>query len=156
MRMRRAAYVTIIVAAALALAACGGSTVYDKYRPARIDGWEKNDTLVYDVPPLAAAGQYRQEIGVRISGAYPFTSLSLFVEQIVEPGHRRRVDTLTCRLYDDKGNILGRGVGSYQYDFILADVSLHKGDSLHVIIRHVMKREILPGISDIGFRIKRK
>ncbi len=154
--MRRAVKVLAAAAAALLLWACDGRTVYDRYRPTLIDGWEKNDTLVYDVPRLAATGPYRQEIGVRISGAYPFTGLSLLVEQTVEPGHRRRADTLSCRLYDDKGNILGRGIGSYQYDFILADAYLHKGDSLHVVIRHIMKREILPGISDIGFRMTRK
>lgn len=155
--MRHTLYLlSATMVAAVMLSACDGKTVYDKYRPTQIDGWEKNDTLVYDVPPLAATGPYRQEVGVRISGAYPFTGLSLLVEQTVEPGHRRMADTLNCRLYDDKGNILGDGIGSYQYKFILSDAYLHKGDSLHVVVRHIMKREILPGISDIGFRMTRK
>lgn len=137
----------------VSLSACDGGTIYNSYAHTPMEGWEKNDTLVFDVPRLPATARYRQELGLRISGAYPFTRLSLLVEQTVEPGHRVRRDTLDCRLYDDKGNVLGDGVTQFQYSFILADVTLHKGDSLHVCVRHIMKREILPGISDVGLRI---
>ena len=32
---------------------------------------------------------------------------------------------------------------------------MHQGDSIHVAIRHDMKREILPGVSDIGIKISK-
>ena len=155
MMLRRTLYILLPVMFVTAVvSACGGGTVYDKFVSMPSDGLEKNDTAVFDVPPVASSGRYIREIGLRIAAAYPFTSLSLEVCQTVEPGHRVSVDTLDCRLYDDDGNVLGHGISVYQYGFELPDIDLQKGDSLHVRVRHVMKREILPGITDIGFSLK--
>ena len=137
------------------LLSCGGNVVYNRFCHTMIEGWEKNDTLIFDIPRMAAPGHYRQEIGLRTSSSFPFTGVSLLVEQTIEPGHRVYRDTLKCHLADDKGNILGQGVGYYQYQFILKDISLNKGDSLHVCVRHIMKREILPGVSDDGLKLTR-
>ena len=146
----------VAVVAVWTLSSCIGDVVYDKYKPTPVDGWERSGTLVFDVPKLRDSGRYRQEIGLRINVAYPFTGLSLLVERTIEPGHRVDVDTLNCRLYDSKGNALGDGFSFFQYDFILSDGELQKGDSLHVRVSHIMMREILPGVSDIGFRLVRK
>lgn len=153
--MKHILYIMSAVAwLAVSLSACGGGVVYDKYRPTPVEGWERSDTLTFDVPRLRLSGRYAQAVGLRVTGAYPFTALSLLVERVAEPGHRVYADTIDCRLYDDKGNILGRGVSTYQYSFSLPPVDLREGDSLHVSIRHVMKREELPGVSDVGYRLQ--
>lgn len=153
--LRRTLNILFVTAAvALMVAACGDGRVFDKFVSTPVDGLEKNDTVSFSVPPVASSGSYRQEIGLRITADYPFTSISLEVKQTVEPGHRVSTDTLACRLYDDDGNMLGRGVSMFQYGFALPDIDLRKGDSLHVRVRHVMKREILPGITDIGFNLE--
>lgn len=152
--LKRVFYIlSLVVIVATSLPSCGGDVVYDKYRPTPTEGWEKNDTLVFDVPRLRRHGTYSQEIGVRITRDFPFTRVSLLVERVIEPGHKVVADTLDCRLYDDEGNILGHGISHYQYRFALPGIEMREGDSLHVCIRHIMKREILPGISDIGFRM---
>ena len=138
------------------LLSCGSNVAYNQFCHTPIEGWEKNDTLVFDISPMTVAGHYRQEIGLRTCPSFPFTGVSLLVEQTIEPGHRVSRDTLKCRLADGKGNILGQGVGYYQYQFILKDLSLNKGDSLHVCVRHIMKREILPGVSDVGLKLVRQ
>lgn len=138
---------------AVLLSACSDGVAYDKYKSTSVEGWESNDTVTFDVPRLRLGGRYGQTIGLRTTGAYPFTALSLIVERVVEPGHRAYADTIDCRLYDDKGNVLGRGVTTYQYSFNLPSIDLRKGDSLHVSVRHFMKREVLPGVSDIGYRL---
>ena len=48
-----------------ALTSCNKGVVYDQYNHTPLYGWEKNDTLVFDVSPLAQGGHYRQEIGLR-------------------------------------------------------------------------------------------
>lgn len=140
----------------LLFSSCDNGVVYDTYNHTQIEGWEKNDTLVFDVPRLVSSGRYRMEVGLRTNGTFPFTGLSVVVEQTVIPGYKTFTDTLRCRLTDEKGNVLGRGVSCFQYNFILSDVDLAKGDSLHVRVRHIMKREILPGISDVGLKVTRK
>ena len=147
---------TAVACVAMALSSCNTDVVYDKYNHTPLAGWEKNDTLAFDVPAMKESGRYRLELGLRTSTSFPFTGLSLVVEHTVEPRHMLYTDTVNCRLADDKGNVLGKGVSCFQYSFIVSDVDLRKGDSLHVCVRHIMKREIMPGISDVGLKITRR
>ena len=98
---------------------------------------------------------YVEEVGVRISGDYPLTGLNLIVEQLWLPSHEKRSDTLCCSLIDEQGNAKGRGISHYQYLFHLTTLKVEPDGQLHIAIRHDMKREILPGIADIGIKLSR-
>ncbi|MBQ3304050.1 MAG: gliding motility lipoprotein GldH [Clostridia bacterium] len=143
---------TIIIA--VALTACNRKTEYHHYEHTPITGWEKNDTLVFDVGPIKKSGTFREEVGLRINGMYPFMSLCLVIEQTTTPGALLKRDTLNCSLIDSRGNVKGQGISNYQYNFHLNDLTLNRGDSLRICIRHNMKREILPGIADVGLLLK--
>ena len=151
---RNSAAILLTIFFAVALVACNRKTVYHHYKHTPIAGWEKNDTLTFDIGPLADDGHFREEVGLRINGMYPFMSLCLVIDQTKYPGGLLRQDTLNCSLIDNLGNVKGKGISSYQYNFHLTDVSLAAGDSLRVCIRHNMKREILAGIADIGILLK--
>ncbi len=138
------------------LLSCNEGIVYDKYLPTPLTGWGKNEALTFDVPPMQEAGTYSIGVGLRTDEAFPFMSLTLVVDQTIEPEHQAFTDTLSCLLADDKGNILGKGISCFQYDFILKDIYLNENDTVHVSIRHAMKREIMPGVSDIGLKLSRK
>ena len=154
MRNSRYTLLYIIVLAATILTACDRQTVYSHYEHTPIAGWERNDSLSFDIPATGAAACLQEEVGLRISGDYPFMAVTLIVEQTVLPGKQARRDTLVCQLTDEKGWLTGQGVSQYQYRYALKTVALDKGDSLHVTIRHNMKREILPGIADVGFILR--
>ena len=141
--------------AVLLLTACKQRTVYYHYEHTPLSGWEKNDTLVFTTDTIAIDGTYSEEVGIRINGTYPFLQLNLVVEHLVMPAMTVKSDTLSCRLIDETGNALGNGVSNYQYLIPLTFLTLKKGDRLRIAIRHDMKREILPGISDIGLRLRR-
>lgn len=138
------------------MGSCHRKTVYDHYVHTPISGWERNDTLFLDVSPIASSGNYAETLGLRINGTYPFMGLTLIIEQTSFPQYITRKDTLNCQLIDENGTVKGQGVSYYQYTFPLTDLQLHEGDSLHIAIRHDMKREILPGIADIGIQLSRK
>ncbi|MGN1263814.1 MAG: gliding motility lipoprotein GldH [Prevotella sp.] len=156
MKRNKAIAAMMILTVASALLSCNRKTVYDHYEPIDIDGWEKDDTVTFSIKPMDEGGTYDEAIGLRTTTAFPFRSVCLIVEQRVMPGGSLRCDTLLCSLMDDNGKVTGDGVGCYQYIFPLADMTLAKGDSLHIAVRHNMRREILPGISDLGIRLKRK
>jgi gliding motility-associated lipoprotein GldH len=82
-------------------------------------------------------------------------SLQLIVEQQLLTSGKLRADTLTCSLIDLQGTPLGDGVSHYQYLLPLNSLMLHQKERLRVAIRHNMKREILPGITDVGIRLTR-
>ena len=140
---------------AVLMTACDSNTVYDHYEQTPVGGWEKNDTLVFLTDPIAQGGRYKEEIGLRIKGDYPFMGLNLVVEQTILPSREKHTSTLSCQLIDEHGNAKGRGVSHYQYLFHLTTLDMKRGERLRVAIRHGMKREILPGISDIGIRLEK-
>lgn len=145
---------TVLVGiAATVVASCSTSTVYDSYAHTPLAGWEKNDTLTFNVPRVTANGTYSESVGLRMTNSFPFTSISLIVEQRITRHQKPITDTIKCPITDERGNFLGDGISTYQYMFPLREVKLSKGDSIHVSIRHNMKREILPGVSDIGIKI---
>lgn len=146
----------IVVAVALLCGACTDERVYDHYNHTPITGWDKVDTLIFDVPPMRAGGRYGTNMGLRINKSYPFMSLTLIVEQTVFPSKKTYTDTLVCKLIGDDGSVRGQGISSYQYRYHVSELTLHAQDSLHISVRHNMMREILPGISDIGISLEKK
>ena len=143
-------YISSLALLILLLTACDKRTVYNHYEHTPLSGWERNDTLSFAVGPVGESGSYVEDLGLRISNEYPFMSLSLIVDQEVSSTHEKRRDTLACDL------ISGQGVSQYQYSFHLTTMELQSGDKLYVSVRHDMKREILPGISDVGLKLSRK
>lgn len=141
------------IIAATALQSCNESKVYDKYDHTPLSGWEKNDTLRFDIPRLTADGMYESTLGLRITDNYPFMGLTLIVEQRLMPADTIFTDTVKCELTDRNGKTRGKGVSYYQFRFPVTKMQLNKGDSLHIRVRHDMKREMLPGISDVGISL---
>ena len=140
----------------LVLSACNRKLVYDRYLATPISGWEKNDTLSYDIRPVSGTDTYDMWLGLRTSEAYPFTAITLIVEQHIYPKDTIVNDTVNCKLTDRHGNASGTGVNFHQYRFPVTELQLQDGDSIHIRVRHDMKREILPGISDVGISLRRK
>ena len=144
---RRSRHVITFLVLLLIISSCTRKTVYHHH-----------------VAPMKKSAVLREEVGLRINSLYPFMGLSLIVQQTtlhrqeekgnVMRNHITRTDTLNCNLIDQRGNTKGKGINFYQYDFHLTDLSLNDGDSLCIAIHHNMKREILPGIVDVGIKLQ--
>lgn len=165
-----------IIGVTALLSSCTSQTKYYHYEHTPVAGWEKNDTISFDVPPLKQEGEYGRTVNLRITGLYPFMKLTLIVETDCMGRHLQKgraayargayggkkrkgnvsCDTLKCTLVSNEGRATGYGVSNYQYQFSMPPRHYHAGDSLHITIRHDMKREILPGISDVGLRLYRE
>lgn len=156
-RMRKSSYTLLYyIGAVLLFLSCDSRTTYSHYQHVNVTGWEKNDAIVYEIPPAPQDGVYQETVGIRIARSFPFMGLSLIVDQTVYPSMRSYSDTLNCKLIDEEGNVHGQGISHYQFSFPIDTIHLHKGDSLTVSVRHDMKREILPGVTDIGMIMTRK
>ena len=151
--MQRRFFSVLATVAAVLMAGCTGNTVYDKFEHTPTEGWEKGDNVVFCVPKATAPGNHQATVMLRTNDSYPFLNLSLIVEQKVSPSGTTFTDTLNCTLADKQGNSTGKGLNYHQFEFPLRTLSLAAGDSLTVSIRHDMKRDILPGISDVGFAL---
>lgn len=158
-KMKRLINFIFLMIAAFVLASCFQRTVYDEYAHTPIAGWEKNDTLSFDIPPILTTGYYQENLGLRITGAYPFTGLTLIVNQTIYPANKQedrieKADTVLCQLIGKDGSSSRQGISYYQYNFPINMYKMNQGDSIHITVRHDMKREILPGVSDIGVKVE--
>ena len=134
--------------------ACNERRVYDHYEHADPGGWEKNETLEFGIDSLKESGTYAMLLNLRLSGRYPFKNLHIVVDQTDDPARAAIQDAVTCYMTDKRGMTLGAGISLYQYTLPVRKRFYMYGDSIHVRVRHNMKREILPGIADVGIQLK--
>lgn len=153
---KRNIFLSITVAVAMAFASCNRSTIYSQYLHTPLSGWEKNDTLTFSIPRMQTDMVLKAIIGLRITDAYPFKTVCLIVDKAISPDNIIDSDTINCSLFDNDGMSKGRGVSCYQFNYHVSNMHLMKGDSVAIHIRHNMKREILPGISDVGITLEEK
>ncbi len=146
----------IIAVVILALCvSCLQGKVYHHYNHTPLTGLDRTDTITFDVPAVEQGGLYATDLELRTTSEYPFTSIAFVVEQTIIPSQKQKTDTVTCKLMDSKGNIKGKGVSSYQYRMHVSEMLLSDSDSLHITINHYMRRDILPGISDVGIAVRK-
>jgi len=145
------------LAVALLLVGCNRKTVYSSYLHTPIDswGWESTDTMFFSIPSVTEGGLYSEEVGLRCNSSYPFKELYLIVMQESFPHYTYRCDTVRFAITDENGVFLGKGISYFQYTAEIGEISLQKGDSLQVSIRHCMRRENLKGLADVGFSLIR-
>ena len=151
--MRNKPFVTFVLLALITLCGCQRQSAYHQYRHISEPGWDKTDTLHFDISPMVADGTYRLDAELRTDKDYPFQQLTIEVEQKVFPSKETYHDAVVCDLVSETGIIEGDGISYFQYRFHVRDLSLHRGDSVHVCLTHNMKREIMPGIADVGIRL---
>lgn len=154
MRMKRNIFITITMVLLL-LTGCKDGWVFSHYDHATTVGWEKNDAISFDIPPLEESGTYAMTLGLRLTDEFPFRNLHLVVQQTAYPSKRKHTDLVVCKVVDTQGSMLGNGVSLYQYTLPVRKDFFKHGDSIHVEVKHNMKREILPGIADVGIILKK-
>lgn len=145
------------------LTACGlDGTNFSQYHTLGPDGWRYGDTLAYCVriadtsgygeePDTVDTGQLR--LAIRHDGSYPFSAVTL--EVTYPEGKHLRRDTVRLQLADSFGRWTGKGFGdSYQSDAVVSP-RLTLSDSSFVTVRHVVRADTLPGISQVGIFFER-
>jgi gliding motility-associated lipoprotein GldH len=137
----------------LTLMSCGQRTVLHVYKSVPLEGWEKNDSLIFPVDSLPRTCRYDLSIGLRTASSYPYQEVWLIVDTRLQRPRYEHSDTVRCQLVNAKGDTRGRGVSISQYAFPVDSKYLLRGQRGQIRVHHMMKREILPGISDVGIRM---
>ena len=154
-KMRNKTLLLLLVMTGMLTAACHQGVIYSHYEHVDNDGWERNDTMHFYIPPIKQAGKYHQQMMLRTNNSIPFLSISVIVEQDIYPRGQKMRRRIECPLVEENGHVMGKGISCYQYTFDVDNLELYEGDSLHVYVMHHMKRETMPGISDVGILISK-
>ncbi len=149
---------TFIAAAGilLSLTGCDERVIYHSYRHVPGQGWNSRDTLAFDIDTVRVAATHQFALGLRATDSYPYTAVWLAVEREFSRPDILRRDTVRCRLMDSVTHRMGKGVYMYQYEVPLPPMTLRCGQTGQVRVTHLMRREILPGIRDVGVLVSRQ
>ncbi len=137
----------------LFLSACGSEAWYHTYEPMPAAVWGKSDTLTYCLPEVPDSGLYDFYVDVRTTAAFPYTGLKVGALTGTDSLSAERRDTADCRVQTPSGIPLGEGVTLICHEAPLFRLFLCPGQRTTVRLYHVMRKEDLPGVSDVGLKV---
>ena len=146
----------LLLAFPLLLASCGG-TVFHEFRAVDSSGWNRHDTLrfCYDGSFDKDARGHDLWLEARTDASYSYRNLVARVE-CWSPNDSSfvAVDTLCCELFAEDGHRKGATAGMlYQVNSDPMHVDAKGGDTLVVLVSHIMDCDELAGVSDVGIRL---
>lgn len=150
----------ISAAFALTLAACGPdpATLVHEYRRVEGDGgWSVRDTIRIPVPEVRDGGDYTLSVGMRFTNGFAWEGVWVEASLEVDTPLVRRTDTLFVRCFDPQGRSVAEGVNLLQAEQPAdGTVHLRAGQKGEIRLRHLMRRETLPHITDVGACLRRE
>lgn len=132
------------------IAACDSIPAHYAYRSTPVNGWEPKDTLSFPIDTIGHTGRYAVSVGVRTTALFPFQSLWLVVKQQWQRPSAGKLDTVVCRFTNAAGDPADHGLSINQHEIPFDTLHLQRGTCGRITVRHIMRRDILPGVSDIG------
>ena len=144
-----------ILCGMVGFASCGPEPIFSDSAPVDPEGWQAEETIEFTWEVEDTIGTFDFFLDVRHDQTYPFSNLYLFLEFSFPNGRLSR-DTLGCDLADVRGQWYGSGFGNlvdHRIGFHRETRFPLKGE-YGLVVRHAMRKDPLPGITDIGFRLE--
>lgn len=147
-------YLLFALAAISTFVSCGENYVYDHYRSVSVGGWNRADTLDFNVGKIPA-GTYELLVGFRATSEYPYKELGIDVSYSTSPSSKPVHKRVKCVVFDDDGRLLGKnGISSNDFLYNVGTLTVGRSDSIVVSIAHAMNQEIMPGLTQIGLQLE--
>ena len=139
-----------------ALGACDKQTVYHAFRSVPQEGRKRQDTLFFDVAVPDSQTYYKLTVEIRNRNTYPYQNINLSVGYEDPESKRVQVDTLKAVLASKEGIWKGDGWGGlYQSAFSAGSIKIGRSGNYLFKIAYTLPDEILPGINDVGIKLRR-
>ncbi|KAA6329659.1 Gliding motility lipoprotein GldH [termite gut metagenome] len=142
----------------LALVACADNVVYHSYQHIAGKGWDKGDTLTFNVRITdSMPTYYHLYVQIRNRTDYPYQNLLLLVRHNLKDSSIVVTDTVRCTLANDAGRWKGKGLGGlFQTFFNVSEyISRYPIGTRTVNVIQGMEDQTLKGINDVGIRIEK-
>lgn len=135
------------------LASCQGSPFFTRYQSVDSEGWCARDYLRYRLPDVGHDTDATFRIGVRTTSLYSYSGLSLRV-RLYEQGREVMCDTVRFGIFGGDSHSDGSGFPftTHQQE-LTRRYTLRKDSVYRLRIYHIMRKDPLPGISDVGVEV---
>ena len=153
----------------LAIASCQRGTLLHQFQPISSTGWERTDTFHFSLPQVEQEGLYQVSVGLRYEPTFRYQDLWLVADitttmlptdsaarSSVPVLHASRTiaDTLCLPLLASRAKS-SSGVTLLQTEAPLCTLRIEPNQSVSLRLRHIMQREQLQGIRDVGLHVTR-
>lgn len=146
----------LLLLVASVLYACNEHTVYHAFQSIPIEGWQRKDTLLFNVEVPDSQTYYKLSIEVRNRNNYPYQNINLSLSYCDSLCHIQVSDTIHLTLADKEGKWMGDGWGGlYQTAFSAGSVRIGNSGTYYFKIAYTLSDQILQGINDIGIKLER-
>ena len=152
-----AALIIIAFISLMAMTACGKRAILHQYQPVDSEGWANTDTLRFHIPHIHFSDDTEDKqpfsfsLGVRTMDHIPYRDLWLVMESRTETETHR--DTVYILLASDRPRWQTQGNILHEIEQEVTTQTLHEGQQLDILVYHVMSRQNLPGITEVGLKI---
>ena len=144
-----------IVCLSLALFSCAEERVFEEFKSIENESWQELDTISFNLN-LPDNNSGPQLIGVRFNEDYQFSNLYIRFLSKDSSGVILENKLLNVPLFDSKkGTPLGKGFGDTFTKFDTLPFPYKNGIASISLIQYMRKEEV-PGIEAIGFKVLRK
>jgi gliding motility-associated lipoprotein GldH len=146
----------VIATLSLVFVSCDRNRVYEQN--IKIDDyiWDSQNAIKFEFEIKDTAALHNVYINVRHASVYPYNNLWLFIKSSA-PNGQINVDTLECKLADEKGKWLGEGLGDI-WDIRIPwkkNVRFPNNGKYIVEYNQAMRIDKLPGIMEVGLRVEK-
>ncbi len=140
----------------LLLASCTGNTLYYSYHPTPITGWDKKDTLYFNIQLKDSLQLLNIQTDIRNNAAYPYNNIALIISHNFKNKSRFELDTIYYHLTDEEGNRNEHGWSCLSPSSNrLKPIFVRDSGHYQIKIYHGMSDDLILGIHDIGIKIER-
>jgi len=110
--------------------------------------------VCFDLPKAEEDFSGTLTVGLRTKANIGIQDIVFAVEQRDSAGLVSHCDTVRYPLTDADGEALTGGINIHQYETQHLPLHLKEGQCSTIRIHHLMRRELIPGITDIGIRVE--
>lgn len=133
---------------------CQQHAIYDQYQSIEDAIWNKDKVFYFTFDIEKTDQPYDLLLEIRNNNRYPYQNLWLFCSEELPIGPLQR-DTLEFTLADEYGKWHGSGISLYQSSFpIRTNYRFPVAGQYTFAFRQAMRKDTLPGIQEIGFRVE--
>lgn len=134
---------------------CENPALYDQYQAIEDTSWGKDKVYYFTFQVEDISVPYDLSLEIRNNNLYPYQNLWLFCNEEQPIGPLKR-DTMECLLADEFGKWYGHGISLFQSSFPIRSHYIFPHEGQYTFsFRQGMRNEALPGIQEIGFRVRK-
>ena len=135
------------------ISSCIGDTLQHQFVHINKEGWNRNDTAVFTLPPAKENGQHCISTEIRTTSSFPYQKLYLVREILLEKPLAVHRDTI-CMDTGTRGILEeGKGVSLMSFSHNDSTLFLNEGQSGNIRLYHIMSREQLKHITEVGIKL---